>query len=103
MQEVLSKTTDPNIPLKEQEYYELRLTDFGIPFRPLWVESIGIVVRHRFLIRQAHAAWSEIDRDIFWDDFQHEECSTVEEAVRRYEDRRAAIMDKGFIYSDMEL
>jgi hypothetical protein len=27
MQEVLSKTYDPKIPLREQEFYELRLDD----------------------------------------------------------------------------
>ena len=64
MQEVLSKTTDPNVPLQEQEYFELRLDDLGFPFRPQFIDSLGVVARHRFIVREAHAAWSEIDRDI---------------------------------------
>src|ERR1017187_10264331 len=46
MQEVLSKTTDPNVPLQEQEYFELRLDDRGTPFRPqlstVWEPSPAI-------------------------------------------------------------
>lgn len=102
MQEVLSKTNDPNIPLHEQEFYELRLDDLGFPFRPKFIDSMGAVARHRFLVLQAHASWSEIDRDIMWDGFDHDECSTLEVAERRYEERRAAIVKKGFIYSDMD-
>jgi CxxC-x17-CxxC domain-containing protein len=95
MQEVLSKTTDANIPLQEQEYFELRLDDLGFPFRPLWVESIGIVVQHRFLIRQAHGAWSEVDRNIMWEGYDLDECSTLEEAQRYYELRRFSNQGQG--------
>ena len=66
MQEVLARTVDPNLPLQEQEYYELRLDDLGFPFRPQFIYSLGIVPRHRFIIRGAHAAWSEIGWDIMW-------------------------------------
>jgi hypothetical protein len=62
MQEVLSKTDDPNVPLQEQEFYELRLDDLGFLFRPGLVNSLGIVARNRFIVRECHAAWSEIDR-----------------------------------------
>lgn len=48
MHEVFSKTTDPNVPLQEQEYFELRLDDLGTPFRPKFIDSLGAVVRHRF-------------------------------------------------------
>ncbi len=103
MQEILSKTTDPNVPLEEQEYFELRLDDLGIPFRPQFIGSMGAIIRLRFIVREAHTAWSEIDRNIMWDGFEHDECSTLEEAEQRYAIRRDAIVDKGFIYSDMEL
>ena len=66
MQEVLSKTTDPNLPLQQQEYFELRLDDLGKPFRPQFVDILGAVVKHRFIVFQAHAAWSEIDGQIMW-------------------------------------
>ena len=103
MQEVLSKTTDPNVPLQEQEYFELSLDDLGTPFQSRFSVSLGVVARHRFIVWEAHAAWSEIDRDTMWEGYEHDECSTLEKAERRYEERRAAIVKKGFIYSDMEL
>ena len=103
MQEVLSKTTDPNVPLQEQEYFELWLDDLGTPFQSRFSVSLGVVARHRFIVREAHAAWSEIDRDIMWEGYEHDECSTLEEAELQFEKRRAAIVKKGFIYSDMEL
>jgi hypothetical protein len=102
MQEVLSKTTDSNVPLEEQEYFELRLDDLGFPFRSQFIDILGIVARRRYIVREAHASWSEIDRDIMWEGYEHEECSTHEEAELRYEERRAAIVKKGFIHSDME-
>lgn len=102
MQEVLSKTTDSNVPLEETELYELRLDDLGTPFRPQFIDSLGIVARHQFIVREARATWSQIDRDIMWDGIQHEEFSTLEDAQERYESRRAALVAKGFIYSDME-
>ena len=99
MHEVLSKTTDPNVPLHEQEYYELRLDDLGTPFRPRFIDSMGAIARHRFLVLESHSAWSEIDCNVMWDSFEHDECLTLEEAQQRYECRRAAIVEKGFIYS----
>ena len=100
MQEVLSKTTDPKVPLQEQEYFELRLDDLGAPFRPKFIDSLGAVVHHRFLVCEAHAAWSEIDQNIMWDGSEHDEFSTLHKAELRYEERRAAVAKKGFIYSD---
>lgn len=102
MQEVLSKTTDTDVSLREQEYFQLQIDDLGILFHPLFLDSVGAVVRDRFLVREAHAAWSEICRNVTWDEFEHDECSTREEAERRYAERRATIVEKGFIYSDME-
>ena len=102
MQEVLTNTVGPNVPPHEQEYYELRLDDLGFPFRPQFIDSMGAVARHRFLVSQAHAAWSEIDRDVMWEGYQYDECSILQEAELRYELRRAALVLKGFIYSDLE-
>ena len=102
MQEVLSKSTDPNVPLQAQEYYELRLDDLGFPFSPHFFDKVGASVRHRFMVFQAHAAWSEFDRNIMWDEYRHEECATLEEAQQRYEDRRAVLVGMGCIHSDVD-
>jgi hypothetical protein len=48
------------------------------------------------------AAWSEIDRNIMWDCIEHDEYSPLHEAELRYEERRAPMVEKGFIYSDMD-
>ena len=94
MQEVFSKATDPNVPLQEQEYSKLRIDDL--------IYGLGTVVRHHFLVRQAHAASSEIDRDVIWDGFEHDECSKLHDAELRYSIRRDAIVDKGFIHVDLK-
>ena len=91
MQELLSKADDPKIPLSEQEFYELRLDDSTDNWRP------GV------LVKQAHAQWSEIDRQIMWDEFESERLPTLEEAKERYEARRLALFQRGFIHSDMDL
>jgi hypothetical protein len=103
MQEVLTNTVKPNVLLQEQECYALRLDDLSFPFSPQFIDRMGTLVRHRFLVSQAHAAWSEIDGNVMWDGYEHDECSTLQEAELRYELRRAALVLKGFIYSDMEL
>ena len=102
MKEAFSKTTDANVPLQEQEYFELRMDDLGTPFRPQPIDSMGAVARHRFLVLESHSAWSEIDCNVTWDSFEHDECLTLEEAAWRYAERRATIVEKGFIYSDKE-
>jgi len=103
MQEVFSKTADPNVPRQEQECFELRIDDFGTKFRPQFIDSLGKVVRHRYLVRESHAAWSEIDHNVMWDRVEHDEYSSLHDAEPRYAIRRDDIVDKGFIYSDMEL
>ena len=100
--ELFSRSTDPYLPLNEQEYFELQSDDLGIQFQTRFSDSSGGSVRHRFLVLEAHAIWSELDGQIMWDGFDYDECSTIEEAQRRYEERRIAIFDKGFIYSDKE-
>jgi hypothetical protein len=37
-----------------------------------------------------------------WDRCQEEMCSTAEEAKRRFEKQKAAIVENGFVRSDME-
>jgi hypothetical protein len=90
MQEVLSRTVDPAAPLTEQEFYELSLLDE--------TNDSGI----RYCVRQAHAEWSEIDRQIVWDKEETNYFWGLSEAKQRYEERRGTLAKKGFIYSDMD-
>lgn len=60
MQELLSKTVDSDTPAEETEFYELTLIDTP--------HQLGT----QFSVRQAHAQWSVIDRDIMWDDEKEE-------------------------------
>jgi hypothetical protein len=91
MQELLLKTDDADIPLREQEFFELSLLDEA--------HQLGT----RYCLRQWHAEWSEIDGQIMWDDEQVEHFWILAEAKRRYAERRLALTKKGFIYSDMDL
>ena len=91
MEEVLSKTRDPTIPLQEQEYFALSLVDEANPRGT------------RYCVRQAHASWSEIDGQIMFDDEETEYFRLLGEAKRRYNERRSALEQRGFIYSDMDV
>jgi hypothetical protein len=91
MQELLSKTADSEAPLQEQEFYELSLLDEA--------NDLG----RRYCIRQAHAEWSEIDGQIIWDTEEADYFSVLNEAKQRYAERRLALAQRGYIYSDMDL
>ena len=56
-----------------------------------------------FFVRQLHASWSNLQGTMAWDAFDIENCPTYEDANQRYEARRAALVQMGFIYSDMEM
>ncbi len=90
MQEVLSRTIDPKAPLEGQVFYELRIDDSDDVWRP------------GFVVSQAHAQSSEIDQQITWDETEYERCSTYAHGEERYTARRRALVEKGFIYSDMD-
>ena len=91
MQEVLSKTVDQEAPLRGQEFYELSLRDEA--------NDLGT----RYCVRQAHAEWSEIDGQVMWNQEKVEHFWILDEAKRRYAERRLALAEKGFIYSDMDM
>ena len=91
MREVFSKTNDPKVPLRDQEFYELRLVNSDDIWKP------------GYFVKQAHAQWSEIDRQIMWDGFDFERCATLEKAKERYAEWRLALTRLGFIYSDMDM
>ena len=91
MQEVLSKTTDPSVPLRDQEFCELRLYDS---------DCVGLPVS---CIREARARWDEDAGQIAWDERQVQMFTSRQEADERYEAWRLALAEEGFIYSDMDL
>jgi hypothetical protein len=90
MQEVLSKSIDPKTPSEHMKSYELSLLD----------EANELGTRH--CIRQAHVAWNEIEGDLMSDQEEVEYFWILAEAKQRYEERRRALANKGFIYSDMD-
>lgn len=91
MQEVLSKTDDPEAPLRGQEFYELSLLDEA--------NDLGT----RYCVRQAHAEWSDIDGQAMWDQEEVDHFWILDEAKKRYEERRLTLAERGFIYSDMDM
>jgi hypothetical protein len=91
MQELLSKAVEQNALLQGQEFYELSLLDEVNQSRTL------------YCVRQAHAEWSEIDEQVVWNQEEMEHFWIQSEAKRRYAERRFALAEKGFIYSDMDL
>ena len=90
MQEVLSKTADSEAPLRGQEFYELSLLDEA--------NELGTL----YSVRQDHAEWSEIDGQVMWNQEEVEHFWILSEAKRRYAERRLALAEKGFIYSDLD-
>jgi hypothetical protein len=90
MEEVLSKAVDPKTPLKEQEYYVLSLLD----------EANDLGTRH--CIRQARIAWNEFYGNLVSSEDEIEYFWILAEAKQRYDERRLALAEKGFIYSDMD-
>ena len=90
MQEILSKTDDPKVPPRDQEFYELRLYDS---------ESGGEPV---YCVRQARAQWSDEAGEAVWDEEQVQAFATHHGAKEQYEAQRLALAEKGFIYSDMD-
>jgi hypothetical protein len=91
MQEVLSNTNDPKIPLREQEFYELSLLDVA--------NQLGT----RYCVRQAHAEWSEIDGEVMWDKEEADYFWILNEAKQRYAELRLAFVQRGFKLSNMDI
>ena len=91
MQEVLSKTDDPNAPLRDQEFYELRIYDSDSAGEPV------------YCVREARAQWNDSIKGVEWDEPEIGAFGTLQEAKERYATRRQALAEKGFIYSDMDL
>jgi hypothetical protein len=89
MVEILWNTNAPHLPIQDQEFYELRLVDLGDAATP------------RYVVREIHGSWLASDQQIRWDGFNDETCRTPEEAKRRFETRRASIVESGFEFATM--
>ena len=90
MEEIFSSTADPDVPLQEQQFYHLKL--FDLP------NALGT----RHCVRQARARWNCIAGRIEWDEEQSDYFWTLDEAKRKYQERRKALAEHGFIYSDLD-
>jgi len=90
MEEIFSGTTDPEVPLQEQQFYHLKL--FDVP------NALGT----RRCVRQARARWSDIEGRIVWDEEQTDYFWILDEAKRKYQERRQTLAQQGFLYSDLD-
>lgn len=90
MQEVFSRTDDSGIPLGDQEFYELRLSDSDDIWRP------------GYIVMQSRATWSELDGQMMRDEIEIERLPTLERAEGRYAARRLVLTERGFGISDMD-
>lgn len=81
---MLTKPANELLPFSEQEFYELRIDDSIDPDRP------------GFVVMQSRAQWSEIDRQMMWDEIEEEHWITYQAAQNRYERRRQALAARGF-------
>src|ERR1017187_7504114 len=90
LQEVLWKPGAETLPLAEQEFYELCIEESDDVFRP------------GFIVKQTHAQWSEIDRQVMWEEPEWERWPTLQKAKDRCEEWRKALAAKGFTQSDLD-
>lgn len=91
MQEVLSKPGYEELPRSEWEFYEL------------CIEEADDIWRPGFIVKQTHAQWIEIDRQVMWEEPDWERWPTLKKAKDKYEERLQVLRSKGFTQSDMDL
>jgi hypothetical protein len=90
VQELLSRSNDPNVPIQDREYYELCLEESMNTSEP------------SYIVRQTHFRWDESVSGAVRDEIESEECEMLQTAENLYVRRRKALADQGFIYSDMD-
>ena len=89
-QEVLSKPCAEAPLLAEQEFFEL------------CVEESDDIWRPGYIVKQTHAQWSEIDRQVMWEEPEWERWPTLTKAKERCEEWRQNLAARGFTQSDMD-
>lgn len=87
MVQILWKSNAPHARSKDHELVELRLVD------------LGNTEERRYLVREIHASWSASAQQIEWKGYEDETYGTPLEANRRFESRKAKIVDAGFPYA----
>jgi hypothetical protein len=90
MDELLFRTLDVSVPKEGQEFCELRLFE---THNPLGMQHW---VGHKYGKwdgKESRVAWDPEVADSFW---------IFDEAKARYTERRSALAQEGFIYSDMD-
>jgi hypothetical protein len=90
LQEVLSKPGAESAPLTGQEFFELCIEESDDIWRP------------GFIVKQTRAQWSEIDRQVMWEEAEWERWPTLRKAKERCEEWRNALAAKGFTQSDLD-
>ncbi len=91
MEELLSRTADPDAPLDGQDWYRLRLFEEA--------NELGT----RYCVLQIHAVWKGAVLGAMWESEELDYFWILAEAKERYAERKAALVAKGFIYSDMDM
>lgn len=90
MNELLWKTGTPDLPLDEQEFFELALMDPP----NVWGDS--------YIVRRTHFEWDPAQRKMVPADHIIDRVQTLEMATARYELHRKILTDQGFVCSDMD-
>ena len=97
MQELLSKTDDPKPPIHDSDFYELRLIIYELR------SSVSdFAAKPIFCVRKAHARWDDADKAIAWDIPDIWAFGNIQEAKDWYQGQRLALVERGFIYSNMD-
>jgi hypothetical protein len=90
MDELLFKTLDPRVPLQDQEFCELRLFE---TLNPLGT---------RHWVGQKYGKWDGKENRLAWEPEVVDDFWIFDQAKARYAERRSALAQEGFIYSDMD-
>jgi hypothetical protein len=90
MGELLWKAGGPDLPLHEQEYFELELEDPP----NVWGDC--------YVVRRTHFEWDEAQGKMVPADHVIDRVKTSEAATARYEMHRQILADLGFACSDID-
>jgi hypothetical protein len=82
------KTEDAKVPIQDQEFYELAIDDWNGCWDP------------GFVVRQAHAASCEVEKQIMFDEIRAKKFPTLGAAKEEYERSRRALFDRVHTFGD---
>lgn len=91
LREVLKKADDPNVSLPERESHELHLYDSTCAGEPA------------YCVRDVLCRWDDERKSVVRDEAPIGAFLTLEEAKKWYFERRLALVQKGFVHSDIDL